>query len=191
MAPHTPQIGPVIQHERKRRRLTLEQLAGMSGISKSMLSQIERGEANPTFAVLWSLTQTLGIEFSDLVAGGAVARSTGAIEIVSAAHTPEIRSADKLCTLKILSPPRLAGHAEWYEIEIAPGGQLMSAPHTQGAFEHLSAWTDGFTITSGEVSEHLKAGETGRYRADVAHGIANRSDHPARGLLVVLFNIVQ
>lgn len=48
----TPQIGPVIQRERKARHLTLEQLASRSGVSKSMLSQIERSEANPTFAVL-------------------------------------------------------------------------------------------------------------------------------------------
>ena len=50
----TPQIGPVLQRHRKMAGLTLEQLAEKSGVSKSMLSQIERGQANPTFAVLWS-----------------------------------------------------------------------------------------------------------------------------------------
>ena len=186
MVPTPPLIGPVIQKERKSRKLTLEQLAAMSGVSKSMLSQIERGEANPTFAVLWSLTEALGIGFSDLISGGAVASEQGRIEIVSATHTPEIWSADRLCRLKILSPPRLAGHTEWYEIEIAPGGKLESAPHTSGAFEHFTAWTDGFLVTSGGASNALKNGETARYPADVTHAITNVSNKPARGLLVVL-----
>ncbi len=50
-------IGPIIQRERKARHLTLERLAALSGVSRSMLSQIERGESNPIFAVLWGLTQ--------------------------------------------------------------------------------------------------------------------------------------
>ena len=110
----SPEIGPVIHAERKRRKLTLDQLAVLSGVSRSMLSQIERGEANPTFAVLWSLTQALGIEFSDLIAGGATASEHGAIEILTVALTPEIRSADGRCRLRILSPPRHAGRIEWY-----------------------------------------------------------------------------
>ena len=182
-----PQIGPVVQQERKSRRLTLEQLAAMSGVSKSMLSQIERGEANPTFAVLWSLTQALEMEFSDLIAGGAVATEQDHIEILTAAHTPEIKSADGSCRLKILSPPKLAGRSEWYEVEIAPGGRLDSSPHAKGAMEHFTAWTDGFEIASGGGVTSLKAGETARYPADVDHAIANTARRPARGLMVLLY----
>ena len=49
-----PQLGPRLQQIRKKRRLTLDQLAVMSGVSRSMLSQIERGQTNPTFATLWN-----------------------------------------------------------------------------------------------------------------------------------------
>ena len=187
MANGTPQIGPVIQRERKTRRLTLEQLSAKSGVSKSMLSQIERGEANPTFAVLWSLTQALEIDFSHLIAGGAIATEQDHIEILTAAHTPEIKSADGLCRLKILSPPKLAGQSEWYEVEIAPGGRLDSSPHAKGATEHFTAWTDGFEIASGGTSNRLRAGETARYPVDVDHSIANVSRKPARGLMVLLY----
>lgn len=187
MAHRPPQIGPVVQQKRKASKLTLEQLAAMSGVSKSMLSQIERGEANPTFAVLWSLTQALGIEFSDLIAGGTIGTEHDQIEVVALAHTPEIRSADGLCTLKILSPPRLAGRSEWYEVEIAPGGKLESAPHAKGAFEHFTAWSDGFMLMSNAITKALKQGETARYPADVDHSIANTSQNTARGLLVVLY----
>jgi transcriptional regulator with XRE-family HTH domain len=187
MVTATPEIGPVVMRERKTRKLTLEQLAALSGVSKSMLSQIERGEANPTFAVLWNLTQALGIDFSHLIANGPVASERDVIEVVPAAYTPEIKSADGKCRLSILSPPKLAGHSEWYQVEIAPGGTLDSAPHSPGAFEHFTALSDGFVITSGQSTSRLKAGETARYPADVHHAIANSSRKTVRGLLVVLY----
>jgi XRE family transcriptional regulator, regulator of sulfur utilization len=185
--PSAPQIGPVLQRQRKSRGLTLEQLASISGVSKSMLSQIERGQANPTFAVLWSLTRALKIEFADLLEGGSVPADAPQIDVVSSSHTPEIKSADGLCRLRILGPPQLAGQTEWYEIEIAPDGHLDSAPHAPGAFEHLTAFTTGFEITSGDATRALKAGETARYPADVPHRIVNRSSKPARGLMVLLY----
>ncbi len=46
---------------RKRRGLTLEQLAAASGVSRSMLSQIERGKANPTLAVTLRIAQAFDI----------------------------------------------------------------------------------------------------------------------------------
>jgi len=187
MAQRTPKIGPVVQKERKRRKLTLEQLATRSGVSKSMLSQIERGEANPTFAVVWSLTQALEIDFSELIGGSAAARSANDIEVTSAAHTPEIRSSDSLCRLKILSSPRLAGQSEWYSVEIEPGGTLASEPHSPGTSEHFTAITDGLEIRSGESHVRLKAGETARYLGDVHHHISNIGDKVACGFLVVLY----
>ena len=185
---NTPQIGPVIQRERKARNLTLEQLAALSGVSKSMLSQVERGQANPTFAVLWSLTRALKIDISDLVEGGSAPhRNDNAVELVSSANTPEIRNADGSCRLRILSPPKFAGETEWYELEIEPSGSLDSAPHAAGAFEHFTAFTAGFEVRSGNSLQALKPGETARYPADVPHRITNISKRTAKGLLVVLY----
>jgi XRE family transcriptional regulator, regulator of sulfur utilization len=187
MPKRTPRIGPAIQKERKLRKLTLEQLSAQSGVSKSMLSQIERGEANPTFAVVWSLTQALEINFSDLVGTSSAAANTAHLEITTKANTPEIRSADGLCRLKILSSPRLAGQTEWYDIEMQPGGRLESDPHASGTFEHFTALTEGFEVTCGESTTALKGGETARYPADTAHCISNIGGKLARGFLVVLY----
>lgn len=187
MAPNVPRIGPTIQRERKARKLTLEQLASLSGVSKSMLSQIERGQANPTFAVLWGLTQALGIEIADLIGGSAASSDEDRIEVLTTAQTPEIRSADGKCRLRILSSPRLAGDAEWYDIKFAPGGRLDSEAHAPGSREHFTAMSDGFEVSSGDNTVTLKKGETARYAVDVVHSIVNLSDGTAHGLLVVLY----
>jgi len=184
---NTPQIGPVIQRHRKERGLTLEQLAEVSGISKSMLSQIERGQTNPTFGVLWNLTRALKIEFSDLLEGGSALPDKDRIELVSAARTPEIRSADGLCQLRILGPPQRAGDTEWYEVDIEPLGSLDSEAHPRGAMEHFTAFTSGLQITSGNAVQLLKAGETARYPADVPHRITNTMAKRAKGIVIVLY----
>ncbi|QEE19794.1 helix-turn-helix domain-containing protein [Youhaiella tibetensis] len=183
----TPEIGPVIQRERKARHLTLEQLAARSGVSKSMLSQIERSEANPTFAVLWSLTQALKIDFTDLIAGGVAHRQANPIELVPVAHTPEIKSPDGAWKLRILSPPALAGRMEWYDVEIAPKGRLESAPHAPGTFEHLTARSEGLVVETEQGRQELGEGETARYRADVVHKILNGGAEAAHALMVVLY----
>lgn len=182
----TPEIGPTIQAFRKDQRLTLGQLAETSGVSKSMLSQIERGQANPTFAVLWSLTRALGIEISDLIDGSAVTIQDDAINVVTDAATPQIKSADGGCTLKILGPPQLAGGTEWYDVSFSPGASLDSAPHAPGTMEHFTALSDTFEVTSGDALRMLQSGDTARYNADVAHRITNTSTKLARGLLVVI-----
>lgn len=183
-----PQIGPVLQKARKARHLTLEQLAKLSGVSRSMLSQIERSETNPTFAVVWSLTQALGLEFSDLVSGDAVARKAAQIDVVPADHVPLISSPDGTCRLRILSSPALAGKTEWYLVEIDPGRALVSAAHAPRTREHFTAMSDGFAITSGDATTVLNAGEVARYPADAPHVIANTSDDVATGWLVVLYH---
>lgn len=186
MSQRVPKIGPAILQGRKARKLTLEQLAVKSGVSKSMLSQIERGEANPTFAVVWSLTKALDIDFSELVGGSVSAGGKERVEVTTAANTPEIRSEDGMCRLRILSSPHLAGATEWYSLEIDPGGELSSSPHAAGTSEHFTALSDGLEVKSGNDSVHINAGETARYRADVDHKIRNIGSDIARGFLVVL-----
>jgi transcriptional regulator with XRE-family HTH domain len=54
---------------RKARGLSLDAVAKLSGVSRSMVSQIERGESSPTVATLWNLTQALQVDFAGLLEG--------------------------------------------------------------------------------------------------------------------------
>ncbi|HXH02967.1 MAG TPA: XRE family transcriptional regulator [Candidatus Competibacteraceae bacterium] len=181
-----PEISGKIRAARKARGLTLEQLAQQSGVSKSMLSQIERGQTNPTFATLWNLTQTLGIDIQDLIEGDGEEAAETAIELVPANLIPTISSADGRCLLRILSPAERASHQEWYEMRVQPGGQLRSEPHAAGSREHLTVLQGVLTVECGAARQAVRAGETARYRADLAHCIANAGAETAVALLVVV-----
>jgi transcriptional regulator with XRE-family HTH domain len=56
-----------LKDARKAKNLSLDAVAKLSGVSRSMVSQIERGESSPTVSTLWNLTQALKIDFAELV----------------------------------------------------------------------------------------------------------------------------
>ena len=184
MSEDAPPLGPQSQALRKSRRLTLEQLAVLSGVSRSMLSQIERGQANPTFATLWNLTRALGIDISDLL-GGQSSQSQPSILVTGAHFIPEIRSEDQKCTLRILSPAQSVGRTEWYEIFLEPGGALISEPHARGAMEHITVITGALEASSGDTRAEVAEGGVARYPADVRHGLRNIHPGRTRAFLVV------
>ena len=180
----SPQIGPCIQAFRKRQALTLDDLARMSSVSRSMLSQIERGQANPTLATVWSLANALKVDVAELI--GVTAREArDQIEVASEAFTPEIRTDDGLCTLRILSPANHAETLEWYELRFEPGGSLVSQPHAKGTREHLTVLEGTFEVEAGTQKVAVPQGSTARYAADVPHRITNKAKRRARALLVV------
>ncbi|MBD8077301.1 helix-turn-helix domain-containing protein [Bacillus cereus] len=55
------QIGAVLKKLRKEKRLSLEDLSELSGVSKLTLGNIERGETNPTIGMLWKISKSLSI----------------------------------------------------------------------------------------------------------------------------------
>lgn len=169
---------------RKERGLTLEMLARMSGVSRSMLSQIERGETNPTLATVWSLATALKLDISELVAAQSM-DTAQKIEFLSAHFTPEIRSPDGGCRLRILSPADQAGSLEWYDVWLDVGAALRSEAHARGMREHLSVIEGSLRLELPDNAMTIAAGETARYAVDVPHAILNTGTQAARALLIV------
>ena len=186
MSNEVPAIGTIIRTTRLARGMTLDQLAATSGVSKSMLSQIERELANPTFAVLWGITRALDVDIGALTSGADTGVLASRIEVIPHEGVPEMRTRDGLCALRILSPPHYAGTTEWYDLTFEPGGQLDSPPHQRGAFEHVTVFDGVLEVTSGGDVRRVEAGEIARYPADVPHRIAQIGTTPARALLVVI-----
>jgi transcriptional regulator with XRE-family HTH domain len=180
-----PSVGAALSALRQSEGLSLDALARQSGVSKSMLSQIERDRTNPTVAVVWRLAQALGVEVAELLRGGP--RGTQhTLTVVPKAQTPSMRTADEKCELRILGPVELAGRFEWYEITLQPGGALRSEAHPPGSREHLTVLSGRVSVTSGDRTQRVVAEETARYAADVPHAIINEGKSTAIALLVVL-----
>jgi len=180
-----PEIGPRLQAVRKERKLTLAELASMSGVSRSMLSEVERGNANPTYGTLWHLTKALDIDLNRLITG-ASEESDNRIDHQPENMTPIIRSADGSCTLQILSPAGMVSLIEWYMLTFEPNGTLISDPHGAGTVEHLHCIDGEMAVRSAGSETKLRANETARYAADVPHSLTNIGAKAAKAFLVVV-----
>jgi transcriptional regulator with XRE-family HTH domain len=178
-----PRLGEIVRGARKDHALTLEQVSARSGVSKSMLSQIERGAVNPTFAVVWNLMQALGLDMADLTEG--TPRDDAVIEHAHAYSMPSRKSADGLVSLRMLSPYRTVLPVEWYDMRLEPGGVLASEAHATGTFEHLTCLEGSIAVDLADRSVEARDGDTLRYRADRPHRIRNAHDGPTRALLLV------
>jgi len=174
-------LAEALRAARKARGLSLDAVARLSGVSRSMVSQIERGESSPTVATLWNLTQALQVDFAGLLAG----RGGGGIDVVRAEAAPVIAARGEGVTIRILSPPESVGSHEVYELLFSAGGVLDSAAHSPGCREHLTVIEGRLAVVSGPDSAELGPGDTARYAADRAHRIAAAGGGAARALLIV------
>jgi transcriptional regulator with XRE-family HTH domain len=178
-------VGDTLAALRQAQALSLDALSRKAGVSKSMLSQIERAQANPTVAVVWRLANALGVPLGDLLAS-APPPTAPAITVVPAHATPSLRHPDGACELRILGPIDLAGQFEWYALAIQPGGALESQPHEAGTREHLTVQSGTLEVVSGDATQRLQPGETARYAADRPHTIRNLGKGEATAWLVVV-----
>lgn len=184
-APEPPSVGAALAALRNERQLSLEDLSRRAGVSKSMLSQIERAQANPTVAVVWRLAQALGVPIAELLDAPGRPEAPQ-IELVPAHATPAMGQADGAVSLRILGPIDLAGRFEWYELSVQPGGALVSQAHEPGSREHLTVQSGQLEVTAGSQTQRVKAGETARYAVDQAHAIRNPGRTAAVAWLAVV-----
>lgn len=177
-----PDIGNLVKRTRKARGLTLEGVAERSGVSRSMLSAIERGVVNPTFSIVWALTQSLGLELAAL---DGEAGQEAPIEHLHSYSTPVRRSADGKCELHMLSPRRTVLPVEWHRLTMQAEGCLSSEAHAHGTFEHLTCLSGALSVTVQGKTVRAEAGDTLRYRADFPHKIRNEHAGQTDAMLLV------
>jgi transcriptional regulator with XRE-family HTH domain len=170
-----------LKEARKAQGLSLDAIANLSGVSRSMVSQIERGESSPTIATLWNLTRALNVDFAGLMEHG---EQGDKIDVLHANEVPTIDNMGQGCRIAILSPPEEAGGHEVYDIAFQAGGSLKSKPHARGATEQLTVLQGRARVTSGTAISELVDGDTARYAADVLHEIS-ALDGPCRVFLIV------
>ncbi|MYM22324.1 helix-turn-helix domain-containing protein [Duganella sp. FT135W] len=179
-----PEVGASLQRLRLARGLTLEDLSRIAGVSKSMLSQIEREKANPTIAITWRLANALGVQIGELLA--TAQRETETIRVIDAHETPTLPGLHAGYVLRILGPLELASKYEWYELTLSPGGELASQGHDPGAQEHLTLLHGSVEVEVGNDKKKVKLGSTARYPGDQQHIIRNVGKTEAKALLVVI-----
>lgn len=176
-------LGKTVQRLRKAYALSLSELSEQSGVAKSIISQIERNETNPTLATIWRLAQALDVSIERVLQ---TAEDEPFLERSSKGDTPILVSDDGKCRLAITGWIKTVEWLQWYDFHAEPGGELDSDAHQRGSVECLSVLAGELEVEVAGVVEICRAGETLRYRCDRPHTIRNRSGDAAHATMVCI-----
>ncbi len=179
----TPALGKTIQRLRKAYNMSLGELSEQSGVAKSIISQIERNETNPTLSTVYRLSKALDTSIDEVLKADS---GTAFLEHQAKSAIPILESQDGLCRLAIIGPLNLVDLTQWYDFQAKPKGVLESDPHPPGTVEHLYLLKGEVEITVGEEVKVAKAGEAIRYRADLPHKIRNTGDGDAHANMILM-----
>ncbi|HZV35890.1 MAG TPA: XRE family transcriptional regulator [Verrucomicrobiae bacterium] len=182
--PATSHFSRRLKQLRSERHWSLDTLASASGVSRSMLSQVERNRANPTLAVAFRIASAFGMSLAELVEAPDAMSSL--VVIRASDHAYNYRS-DRDCQIRTLSPLHLEKDVEFYEVQIKEAGELRSAPHFEGTREFLTVQKGRVRVESGGDSEELDRGDSVNYRADIPHAIVNIGKGDAVVFLVDIY----
>jgi transcriptional regulator with XRE-family HTH domain len=163
-------LGRRVKQLRTERGWSLEDLATACGVSRSMLSQIEREQANPTLGVTVRIGNGFGMSLGDLLQ---IPATNPSVAVIRAEDRAFHYRSDKQVRIRTLSPLNLEKDVEFYEVQLQPDGALRSAPHFKGTREFLTVQKGQIRVESGDDSETLNPGDSANYRADVPHAIIN------------------
>ncbi|VAX42751.1 Transcriptional regulator, Xre-family with cupin domain [hydrothermal vent metagenome] len=173
-----------VRQLRKERGWSLEELSAACHVSRSMLSQIERDQANPTLAVTARIAQAFGMSIGELVE---TPGASSAIDVIRASDRKFHYRSDDDCCIRTLSPLHLEKDVEFYEVQLQPKGVLRSAPHFEGTREFLTVQKGKVRIESADETAELSKGDSVSYRADVSHAIINLSKGESLLFLVDIY----
>lgn len=199
-------LGQILKELRRSRELTLDQLSRNSGVSKSMLSQIESGKTNPTLAMLLKISQGLQIPIQTLIAQVESPDSTHSLTVhprnqsAQRKNDPELKmfkrsfQQPKLLDVDIpgvhfsvLTPLDMAQKLEVYQIIFSPMAVLFSKGHGNNVLELITVLEGSFQIETPEGTMSLDPGDFACYPASDIHVIKNRENSPGKVQLIVQF----
>ena len=180
----THHLGGRVKELRAQSGWSLDALAKASGVSRSMLSQVERQRANPTLVVALRIARAFGVDLGELLQLPGVSSK---ITVIRAGDRAYHYRSDKDCSLRTLSPLNLEKDVEMYEVRLQPGGALRSSAHFEGTREYLTVAKGQVRVESAGEGDDLSVGDSASYRADAPHAILNRGKSEAVAFLVVIY----
>lgn len=161
-------IAKNLKRLREEKALSLSELSKMTDVSKSMLGQIERCEANPTVSTIWKIANGLKISCTELMS-----MPEADFKIVDKSQVqPLIEDEGKVRIFPVF-PFDNTTRFETYSIEIDNKGYLASEAHQQGTQEFITVFSGELTININGEDFVVTKGNSIRFKADKPHVYKN------------------
>lgn len=164
-------IGKNLNNIRKQKSLSLDKVSELTGVSKAMIGQIERGESNPTVATLWKIATGLNVSFSYFME-----EIEEDIRYVSCSEIDPILENDKRMKVYPLFPYDNKRRFEVFMITLEPGCNHQSLPHNEGVEEYIIVTKGKMELLIEDNIYSLSDGDAISYFANKKHTYRNISN---------------
>ena len=141
--------------------LSLDTLAGKSGVSRSMISLIERGESSPTAVVLEKLAAGLDVTLASLFDAPAAAARAASGPVARCADQPQWQDPASGYRRRNVSPPGVPQPMQIVEVHFPPHGHVAFENGDRDMRVHQQVWVleGAIDITLGEERHRLREGD--------------------------------
>ena len=163
-------IGVNLKRIRKSKGMSLDIVAEQTGVSKSMLAQIERGNANPSIGVLGKIVSGLRIEFNDLIQ--TPPQDSFVVRVSEMIPTKEMVGNYKVWTCFPIEDNNMV---EIYRIDIEPDGMYTSGSHGEKTREYIAVMDGELTISLKDGLHTITKDDVLRFESDQEHKYMNLS----------------
>lgn len=173
MSEATLQVGKILTEIRKQRKLSLDDLSQITGVSKPMLGQIERGKSVPTITTLWKIATGLKVPLSVFLEPPKLSYMLASPRAETC--VTEEDGMMQAWPLFIYDPIH---SMESFLIELQPGCQHDSSPHSSGVEEMVLLIEGDLTMKIGDQPVLMSRHQEIRFRADQEHSYTNMGESP-------------
>jgi transcriptional regulator with XRE-family HTH domain len=179
-------IAERVRELRAARGLSLEALAGRSGVSRSMISLIERGESSPTAVVLERLAAGLGVMLASLFDAPAAAPAPAG-PLARREDQPQWQDPASGYLRRNVSPPGVRQPMQIVEVRFPPGGRVAFETGARDTRVHQQVWVleGSIDVTVGEERHRLREGDCLAMQLDRPTMFHNPTRKPTRYAVVI------
>jgi transcriptional regulator with XRE-family HTH domain len=175
-------LGQRVRELRKSKNYSIEVLAELSGVSKSMISKIERGEATPSTTVLAKVAEALAVTFSEMMAP----KQDLEVILLPLERQPILSDPATGHTRRCLAPILPARGIDWVMNVLPPGASTGGfVPHRRGVEEYIHVLQGRLRATLDGVNYELNEGDAIYFQAHIPHEFKNFGIGPCTYYLII------
>lgn len=173
-------IGNNLKKIRQEKKLTLDELAGVTGVSKGMLSQIEKGTTNPTINTIWKISNGLNVPYTYLLEGDYVKENP----VVKKTETVTQHSEDHSYRVFNYYSDNQERNFELFQFELDPGKKYQAVGHSKRSTEYVMVIQGALAIEVGGQRYLLPKDAAMYFDANQVHTYINDGTEKVQAVVI-------
>ncbi len=154
-------LATALKDIRQQRQLSLAQCSALTGVSKTMLGQIERGVSSPTVATLWKIASGFQLPFSWFIPASASRLAPQQPESAGQMQARALLPYDPQLALDVLA------------VTLPVGADSHSSPHAAGVIEQVIVISGTLLLVRGDQQHLLQPGQACQFDGGQPHSYIN------------------